>query len=622
MNSIADFFKLLCGASDVLVLVPESDRWDVYQYFKVVSHDQIETLNLTTDIYFIPNAGGKRNDQINRFRAVFVDLDAGRPEPGRYHDGETVAAFKARKLVEIKNFPLPPTAVVETRNGYHVHWKLYYDLPVWQWKLIIRKLIALFDGDRACTNPARLLRVPFTTWRKPYSDCEPFECSVVEWRDASYTADELLDALVNVQPYVAERPRRSAPTGESVLREIVAVGEIAARPTSSNVDAIRCGDVDHLHSLLKPEPVYLTSMWEVQDFLAQRTDLAAFLGVQDRHHCLFHDDSDPSAAIVTLPTGDEIVRCYGTDCNFTGNIRNVVARLRNCTVHEATRFLMEVYDVRLEASEWWSRERDRLDAYRAWLADLATTHPTLYDAVRGDIPTLVALIDTARRMMPDEHHRLDDDRAVVYVPQRLIIEELELRDRSALTPRLARLTFFGLLDRYGVDDLSDDLARMARRHAGSNHRCRTSAFYAIPMHGAEHVARIYERLQMFEERRLTSRGWSVEGVSRTYGFAIATECFPDDDPTMYETSEESDLLHEMLTHAIGTIGWIEKSELVTRLARVLGRTKARKTVERGLPEAMAAYGLVIHPVDGETRAELGITSRGYPKIIRGASGDA
>jgi hypothetical protein len=622
MNSISDFFRLLCGTSDVLVLVPESDRWQVYQYFKVVSHDQIDTLNLTTDIYFIPNAGGKRNDQINRFRAVFVDLDAGRPEPGRYYDEGIVAAFKAKKLAEIKRFPLPPTAVVETRNGYHIHWKLYYDLPVWQWKLIIRKLITLFGGDPACTNPARLLRVPFTTWRKPYSGCDPFECPVVEWSDVSYTADELLDALASVQPYAAERPRRAAPTGESVLSAIVGESDVVARPTSSMVDAIRRGDVDFMQSVLKPKQVYLTSMWEVNEYLVQRTDLAAFLGVEDRHRCLFHDDSDPSAAIVTLPIGDEIVRCYGTNCGFTGNIRNAVARLRDCTVHEATRFLMEVFDVRLEASEWWSRERDRLDAYRTWLENLATAHPTIHNAVRGDLPTLIALIDIARRLLPDDHHRLDDDRAVVYVSQRLIIEELGLKDRSALTARLARLSFFRLLDRHGVDDLPADLSRMARCHAGANRRSRASAFYAIPAHGEEHVADIYERVELFERRPLTSKGWSVEGVCRTYGIDIALTCFPDDDPSVFETSEDSERFHDVLTEAIGERGWIERSELLSLLADQLGRTKARKTIERGLPEALDAYGLEVHQVDGRTKVELRIASRGYPKIIRRACGDA
>ena len=70
------------------------------------------------DIYFIPNGGGTANAKIDRINAVFGDWDAGKDEKGDYFSLEIVKQKKATFLATLEAFPLVPTYVVDTRNGY------------------------------------------------------------------------------------------------------------------------------------------------------------------------------------------------------------------------------------------------------------------------------------------------------------------------------------------------------------------------------------------------------------------------------------------------------------------------------------------------------------------------
>src|SRR5471030_2150074 len=84
---------------------------------------QLEEKNkLGYEIYFLPNSGGYKNKEINSINAVFIDLDCGRDEDHNYFPLSTVQEYKGRKLALIKSFTLTPTAIVETRNGFHAYW--------------------------------------------------------------------------------------------------------------------------------------------------------------------------------------------------------------------------------------------------------------------------------------------------------------------------------------------------------------------------------------------------------------------------------------------------------------------------------------------------------------------
>lgn len=83
--------------------------------------------------------------------ALFVDLDGG---------------DKAWMRRKIDAFPVVPSLVVETKNGFHVIWLLdRSEGPEGQnvWVETQKGLIAQFDADEACSDTSRLLRMP-SSW--------------------------------------------------------------------------------------------------------------------------------------------------------------------------------------------------------------------------------------------------------------------------------------------------------------------------------------------------------------------------------------------------------------------------------------------------------------------------
>lgn len=114
-----------------------------------------------TGLFYTPNGfnekireGMKRRREqgnVKSINALFVDIDGG---------------DKASQLELISGFPILPSFVVETKNGYHVLWKLnegYSQESVKRWVGIQKGLIERFSSDKACSDVSRLLRMP-SSW--------------------------------------------------------------------------------------------------------------------------------------------------------------------------------------------------------------------------------------------------------------------------------------------------------------------------------------------------------------------------------------------------------------------------------------------------------------------------
>jgi len=106
---------------------------------------------------------GAKAENINRVRAYYVDID-----------GLTV---KDDALMKLITAPLPPSAIVETKNGLHAYWFAKNQKPVdySEYRDVQDGLVIAFGGDRSAKDIARVLRLPGSLHLKG----EPFEVRVV-----------------------------------------------------------------------------------------------------------------------------------------------------------------------------------------------------------------------------------------------------------------------------------------------------------------------------------------------------------------------------------------------------------------------------------------------------------
>jgi hypothetical protein len=141
-------------------------------------------INNSSDVYFYVN-GGRKLYAIKEFTCCFCDMDAGRDDQGSYFKPSVVMQKKREFLTKINNFPVKPSWVVDTRNGYQCYW--IFDDASRQaigsnktfWNGLQKKLVNYFGGDPRAIKPNQIYRVPYTWWRKGWEKKAPYFTSLL-----------------------------------------------------------------------------------------------------------------------------------------------------------------------------------------------------------------------------------------------------------------------------------------------------------------------------------------------------------------------------------------------------------------------------------------------------------
>lgn len=126
-------------------------------------------------IYIMVNAGdgkGRKAENVVAVRALFIDLDGAPMEP-------------------VVN-QLKPHIIVESSSGrYHLYWKVA-DCPLERFTELQKAIALKYDGDKACVDLCRVLRVPGFWHLKG----EPFMTRLLEVNEQpAYSVDEVITGL-------------------------------------------------------------------------------------------------------------------------------------------------------------------------------------------------------------------------------------------------------------------------------------------------------------------------------------------------------------------------------------------------------------------------------------------
>ena len=157
------------------------------------------------DAYFYVN-GGRKQYAISRIRACFVDMDAGRDDNGSYFKPSVVMQKKKEFLNQINNFPVKPSWVVDTRNGYQCYWILNPNTNSphkTYWSGIQKKLVNHFGGDARAIKVNQIYRIPYTWWRKGWEGKQSYFTSILSGSTGNaVNIEQLKQALDGVSAVV------------------------------------------------------------------------------------------------------------------------------------------------------------------------------------------------------------------------------------------------------------------------------------------------------------------------------------------------------------------------------------------------------------------------------------
>ncbi len=135
---------------------------------------------------------GRKAENIKRVRAYICDIDD-TPDP----------KDKLNKLLELIRCKLPPSAVIESRNGLHAYWYAADNQSIDQreYANVNQHLIKRFGGCTQSKDLARVLRVPGFMHRKETDN--PFLVKrVIDEPGRRYTAEQIQKAF----PLTAKAP--------------------------------------------------------------------------------------------------------------------------------------------------------------------------------------------------------------------------------------------------------------------------------------------------------------------------------------------------------------------------------------------------------------------------------
>jgi hypothetical protein len=143
--------------------------------------------NLGYAVFFTPNGhkGGWKEKNLTKINSWYVDIDKG---------------TKEKQLVRIKNSPIKPSLIIESKNGFHVYW-FAKNATKENFSLIEDRLVDFFNADNIAKKISQLLRVPYFNHNKTHKS---FKVKIVKLnKQLVYSENAMLEAF---KPLETETP--------------------------------------------------------------------------------------------------------------------------------------------------------------------------------------------------------------------------------------------------------------------------------------------------------------------------------------------------------------------------------------------------------------------------------
>lgn len=308
----------------------------------------------TINTYFLVNEshtpGKRKATDITKYTSLFIDIDAGKDEKGNYYSLEEVAKRKAAMLEVIYSFPLVPTVITDTRNGYHCIWSINAIEDGEKWQAAEDTLVSYFKiADKAVSDKARVLRLPGSTWKKGiYTE---YEVSIFDANYVRYDINTFVKELDEAKDDIEQASNTYLSNYPMTIKEVQKHKSIINTAVDNQrIKAISNKEVFYLKDN-KKATVYTYSQFKD---MVKRVNLATFLGVPEQglFKCVFHNDTNDSANIVGNKVLGYRYYCFSPECESHGkgygsDIINCVMMLQGSEYKEAISYLAKVFNVTL-----------------------------------------------------------------------------------------------------------------------------------------------------------------------------------------------------------------------------------------------------------------------------------
>jgi hypothetical protein len=290
------------------------------------------------DAYFYVN-GGRKQYAISRIRACFVDMDAGRDDQGRYFKPSIVMQKKKEFLDQINNFPVKPSWVVDTRNGYQCYWILNQNNTnphKTYWNGIQKKLVNHFGGDARAIKINQIYRIPYTWWRKGWEGKQPYFTSILSGSTGNWVnIEQLKEALDGVSAVVNVVANKTSDEWFKEYAKAYKRSDVTGVPVSFNVAT----NIQNQMKALSPE-TYTNSTENIKPIYGYASG-SVFQKAYGDPMPVSPATEDDTDALQTLPNdaGDEDISLDGQQIKLLKTVVEFLNQVSTPLYFSGNRFL-------------------------------------------------------------------------------------------------------------------------------------------------------------------------------------------------------------------------------------------------------------------------------------------
>lgn len=280
------------------------------------------------------------------YNAFYFDFDI-QNEKGEHLVDEDLAKEKSILLPKLKS--LYPTAIIESRNGFHLYFVLAdkdRSISENQWRHTELSILdwlfynVSYHVDYSVKDPARILRVPFSNHKKDDSDL--FQVTIDTLNHKQYTVEELskkfnISNQTQQQQIVDTQTHRTQQTAATAI----------SLSDDEVITAIRNLDVKFFDYIPRI-PNRFTNTQQVASYL-KSYDLFHFLQIdkteKEMFHSIIREDKNPSAFIDMVNKDNHNIYLY-TDLGvnkFSKDIIGFIEYISETNRQQAFKFLCNVF---------------------------------------------------------------------------------------------------------------------------------------------------------------------------------------------------------------------------------------------------------------------------------------
>ena len=567
------------------------------------------------DIYFIPNAGGTKNDDITTINSLFIDWDAGRDANKQYYSLDIVNQKKQVFLHNLSEFSMSPSYIIETRNGYHVYWLLYSGCTSSRFTFLQKALIHHFNSDPAIHNPNRVMRLP------GYYACkagqyEPFFVSIIEHNSIRYSHTDFSSLLPAVpeEPEISDKgTNKSGSWGLGTHNNPSSITSNTS--TSSNSSSSIVGP-----KTLRTEKIVFSHIEKAIDYL-KRQDLSEYLNIgntKGRTHCPFHTDNNPSASIYQHQEY-YMLKCHSSNCSFDcDTIIGVTQKLYGISRISAITKLMKQYNLQIDDT-WREEYREKLTSNIELINNIdewKSHYPELYNSIFRIKYDLIYKIEYA---IKKTQLRSKDDTPVFYGSlrefERIAKKNQSLVKHNGQNIKVDRYCLLGLMKKIDISELSTTIqTSIEDKRTNGNH----IGIYHIPEYTKGMLSHANSIARTLKQLGVRLKGISRPLIEDIFGKEKAKEVYPQ--ANFEESNEENDSFCHSLEPILLKQITKQKYTTVKQLLQELimdydWLTVTDRRTKKYLPGLLIKHNLIEVQSNKILKEKYNLESVGYPKII-------